>query len=144
MAAKKGVKLFISIVERGQGKALTRFFEAQGLTCHFQTVGHGTASSDLLDLLGIGSPERDILISLGEQGKVQKMMGLLEEEEEPEVRAKGILFSMPLTALNMLAAAVLMRDTQRQDFRYHNPGNRSEAEGKAGNVNHYAGGGDIS
>ena len=115
MAAKKGVKLFISIVERGQGKALTRFFEAQGLTCHFQTVGHGTASSDLLDLLGIGSPERDILISLGEQGKVQKMMGLLEEEEEPEVRAKGILFSMPLTALNMLAAAVLMRDTQRQD-----------------------------
>ncbi len=113
MAAKKGVKLFISIVERGQGKALTRFYETQGLTCHFQTVGHGTASSDLLDILGIGSSERDVLISLGERSKVRKMMHLLDEEEETEVRAKGILFSMPLTALNILAAAVLMRDAEQ-------------------------------
>lgn len=117
MAVKRGVRLFISIVERGQGKALGRFYDALGLTCHFQTVGRGTASSDLLDILGIGSLERDVLLSFGERERVQRMMYLLSEDEG-DVPARGIVFSIPLTALNTLAAAVLMRegnDTGEQD-----------------------------
>lgn len=117
MAVKKGVKLFISIVERGQGKALVRFYGSRGLNCHFQTVGRGTASSDLLDILGIGSSERDVLMSFGEWGQVQRMMRQLSENEESDIRAKGIVFSMPLTALNTLAAAVLMRETEQRAGR---------------------------
>lgn len=112
---KKGVKLLISIVERGQGKALTQYYSSHGLTCHFQTVGHGTASSDLLDILGLGSSERDVLLSFGENQRVQKVFIGLQENEEGTVRAKGIAFSMPLTALNTLAAAALMRDTEQKE-----------------------------
>lgn len=115
MEAKKGVKLLMSIVERGQGKELTRFYSSHGLTCHFQTVGRGTASSDLLDILGVGSAERDVIISFGENAVMQRMLWQLQEEEEPSVRVKGITFSMPLTALNTLAAAVLMRETESKN-----------------------------
>jgi len=110
---KKGVKLIISIVERGQGKALTQYYSSHGLGCHFQTVGHGTASSDLLDILGLGSSERDVLISFGENQRVQKIFLGLQENEEGTVSVKGIAFSIPLTALNTLAAAVLMRDVEQ-------------------------------
>lgn len=115
MATKKGVKLLMSIVERGQGKELTHFYSRNGLTCHFQTVGHGTASSDLLDILGFGSSERDVVISFGENERMQQMISRFQDDEEPNVRAKGLIFSMPLTALNTLAAAVLMRETEQKN-----------------------------
>lgn len=104
---KKGVKLLISIVERGQGKAVIEFYTRYGLTCHFQAVGRGTASSDILDILGVGSTERDVIISFGEKGRTWRLLRQIQEEEAG-VRAKGIAFSMPLTALNTLAAATLM------------------------------------
>ncbi len=115
--AQKRVRLLISIVERGQGKELTRFYGKHGLTCHFQTVGRGTAASDLLDILGVGSTERDVLLSFCEEEKAQGMLWQLREEEESSVRAKGIVFSTPLTALNTLAAAVLMRESQQKNER---------------------------
>ena len=114
MAAKQGVKLLISIVERGQGKELIQYYSGHGLTCHFQTAGHGTASSDLLDIFGFGSSERDVVISCGENQRMEQMFFQLQEEEEPAVRAKGLIFSIPLTALNTLAAAVLMRHTEQK------------------------------
>lgn len=117
MAVKKGVKLLISIVERGQGKELTRFYAAHGLSCHFQTAGHGTASSELLDILGVGSPERDVLLSFGENERVKQMFWQLHEEEENPVRARGIVCSMPLAALNTLAAAALLRGTETKNER---------------------------
>ena len=115
MATKKGVKILMSIVERGQGKGLIQFYSRHGLTCHFQTVGHGTASSDLLDILGFGSGERDVVFSFGENQQVQHVFYVLQDEEEPSVRAKGLAYSMPLTALNTLAAAVLMRETEQKN-----------------------------
>ena len=45
------------------------------------------------------------------------MLWQLREEEESSVRAKGIVFSTPLTALNTLAAAVLMRESQQKNER---------------------------
>lgn len=38
--------------------------EAYQIRCLWQSVGQGTASSELLDILGIGTPERDILFAL--------------------------------------------------------------------------------
>ncbi len=110
MAIKKGVRLLISIVERGQGKELRKFYTGYGMTCHFQTVGRGTASSDLLDILGVGSTERDILFTFGERNRMQRMLFQMQDGEQPSLRARGIAFGMPLTALNTLAAAVLMKD----------------------------------
>lgn len=110
MAAKKGVRLLVSIVERGQGKELRKYYTKRGLACHFQTMGRGTASSDILDILGVGSTERDVLLSFGEENGVLHLLRQMQEEEESTPRVRGIAFGMKLTALNTLAAAALMRE----------------------------------
>ncbi len=115
MAIKKGVRLLISIVERGQGKRLSRYYTKHGLTCHFQSVGRGTAASELLDILGVGSTERDVLVSFGDNERMLAMLWQMQEAEEPQVQVKGIAFSVTLTALNTLAAAVLMRPTEQKN-----------------------------
>ena len=55
--------LLCTIVERGGGQRAFRTYEKHGIALHYRISGEGTASSDLLDLLGFGTSERDILIS---------------------------------------------------------------------------------
>lgn len=108
MGRKKGVKLIISIVERGHGKDFARLLDAQGITFHYQCPAIGTASSDLLEILGIGSPDRDVLLSYAANETADRLLYQLKNDElDMRVNTKGIVFDMPLTGLNQIVAAVL-------------------------------------
>lgn len=61
---KNSIQAVLTIAERGRGKHLAKWYTEQGVYFSFQCRGQGTASSELLDVLGVGSPEKDILISL--------------------------------------------------------------------------------
>jgi hypothetical protein len=103
-------KLVISIVNRGQGRALIQFYSENRVPWHYQAVGTGTASSELLDVLGFGGAERDILLSLGTHSAIDRLMGLMREEYPEGLKVTGIACSMRLTALNNIVATAL---TQR-------------------------------
>lgn len=105
MAEKtEGIKLVMAFVERGQGTAVARLFAQYSVFCNFQSVGQGTASSDLLDALGFGTSERDILISLGCDTNVSRLMYQLQENLYQELDAKGIVFDMTLSGITNLVA----------------------------------------
>ena len=59
------MKLIVSIVERGQGKDLIRLFTQQNVLHHMQCGGKGTATSEIMDLLGLDSLEKDVVFSIG-------------------------------------------------------------------------------
>ena len=101
------MKLLISIVERGQGKELTRIYEKHHLFCHFQSLGRGTASSELLDVLGFGSSERTVVLSIGAETVVEQLMYELAEGEIETRYCKGIAFDMSLTGINQIMAVIL-------------------------------------
>lgn len=101
------IKLMISIVERGQGRNLTKLYQKHSVTCQFQTLGRGTASSELLDVLGFGSTERTILISFGGEYVIERLMYKLEDGAADAIPCKGIAFDMPLTGLNRIMAVAL-------------------------------------
>lgn len=106
--AKKSIKMMVSIVERSHGKPLSKFLTAQGFTFHYQCHAEGTATSDLLKILGIGSPERDVLFSFAAADTVERLMYQLKNDElEGHVDTKGIVFDMPLTGLNNVIATIL-------------------------------------
>lgn len=105
---KKSIKMMVSVVERSHGKPLSKFFTAQGISFHYQCHGEGTATSDLLKILGIGSPERDVLFSFAAGEIVDRLMYQLRNDElEGHVDTKGIVFCMPLTGLNNVIATIL-------------------------------------
>ena len=108
MGSKKDVKMIIAIVERSHGKALAKFLTTQGISFHYQCPAVGTAPSDLLDIIGIGSPEKDILFCFAAREIADRFMYQLKNDElESSVDAKGIVFDMPLTGLNNIIATVL-------------------------------------
>ncbi|WP_318709742.1 hypothetical protein [Candidatus Acetatifactor stercoripullorum] len=108
MADKKSVKLVVTFAERGKGKALAKLYAEQGVLCNYQSMGRGTASSDLLDVLGIGSAEKDILISITSGERSQRLLRRLDDGLESDIYGSGIVFDMPLTGLNSLIATVLL------------------------------------
>lgn len=106
--AENGLKVIVAIIERGQGKEMLKFYAKSGVTCNFQSIGRGTASSELLDVLGLGTAERDILISMVGAQTACKLMQMLDEGV-PKLHAKGIVFAVPLTGINRRIATVLLK-----------------------------------
>lgn len=115
MGDKKGIKLVITIVERRQGKGVAELFSKNGVEWHYQSTGMGTASSELLDVLGFGTPERDVLFSLAEDNVVRKMMYNLNNDLREYVHAKGIIFSVSLTGMSSLVAAKLFESAEKSE-----------------------------
>ena len=109
MADKKEIKLIITFAERGKGNALAKYYAEQGVTCSYQCMGRGTASSDLLDVLGLGTAEKDILISYAATENTVRLLQKLDTESQGEEFGKGLVFDMPLTGINNLMASVLFQ-----------------------------------
>ena len=80
---------------------------------HYYMLGRGTASSELLDVLGLGSTERDVLITLASKSVARRLMRLLKEDRPEGLEAKGLAFDIALTGLNNIVATALERQGQR-------------------------------
>lgn len=103
------MQLVVSIVERGKGMALIRQYRQFKIIQHFQSAGQGTAASHLLDTLGFGTTERDIILSIAPRDTVRQLMYYLKDDDRPKLDAQGIAFSLPLTGMNAILAVGLSR-----------------------------------
>ena len=94
--------LLISIVERGSGNKLNKLYRENQVFVNLRCEGAGTATSEIMDILGLGSSEKDILISTA---AASALLDRLDDELRGAVPGRGIAFSLPLTAVNNLVAA---------------------------------------
>ena len=115
-ATKKKTPLCLvcTIVERGTGQKVALAYEKQGLELHYRISGEGTAPSDLLDILGIGTSERDILISPAQRGTAERLVEKIHQEGVG-VRAKGIMCVVPLTAASAKVAGLLLQPPSQKN-----------------------------
>ena len=49
----EAMKIILSIVERGQGTAIQRLYRKRQVPIHLQCPGKGTATSEIMDILGL-------------------------------------------------------------------------------------------
>ena len=54
--------ILLSIVERDKGKKLIKELENIGIRINFQSVGFGTAPTEMMDIFGLGTNDKDIII----------------------------------------------------------------------------------
>ena len=48
----EAMKVILSIVERGQGAAMLKLYRKRQVPIHIQCAGKGTATSEIMDILG--------------------------------------------------------------------------------------------
>ena len=59
----KRTMVLLSTVESGKGKKLMHTLNGENIKMHMQTVGDGTAPTEMMDILGLGTNSKDIIIS---------------------------------------------------------------------------------
>ena len=100
----EAMKMILSIVERGQGAAMLRLYRKRQVPIHLQCAGKGTATSEIMDILGLGSSEKDVLISFAAASAAKKLLHDLDNDLRGHTGGAGIVVSIPVSGLNSLIA----------------------------------------
>ena len=100
----EAMKVILSIVERGQGAAMLKLYRKRQVPIHIQCAGKGTATSEIMDILGLGSSEKDVLLSFAAAAAAKKLLHDLDNDLRGHTGGAGIVVSIPVPGLNSLVA----------------------------------------
>jgi nitrogen regulatory protein PII len=94
------VKLVIFIVDWSKIKIISTIFAQSNLRYHFVCKGAGTASSEILDILGIGATNKAVILCLEQDMMIPSLMNEVGRKLGLNHPGTGIGFSIPLSAIN--------------------------------------------
>ena len=96
--AVKKLKIIITVVDRPKGEFYLDVIGGFEVNCQMLLSGQGTASSELVDLLGL-NPEKAVILSVAREDMVPKIMHTLEDKFQTVRNGNGIAFAVPLSSI---------------------------------------------
>ena len=91
--------LVFTIVSRGKGETVLDVFREnkilQNVICH----GHGTAPSSILEVLGLGATDKDIILSFVKAENSKKILAEISKKLDFSKPGHGIAFTVPLESV---------------------------------------------
>ncbi len=120
-AYRQRITALLSITERGKGKKLIEMLDKQSITVHLHCVGFGTASSDMMDILGLDSNDKDVVISLAAYSAVERLAETLGDEFANKRNLSGLLMILSPDAVGRLMSAIIVHNTPESDEKGANP-----------------------
>lgn len=100
----KKIKLLFTIIDRGKGEKLTEIFRENNVMYNLIALGKGTAKSEILDYLGLGQTEKDIVISIVYEESVQDIFNILNEKMRLKEPGNGVAFTIPINSVDSALA----------------------------------------
>ena len=97
-SAIKKLKLLITVVDRQKGEFYLDVISQFDVNCQLALGGLGTATSDLVELLGL-EPHKAVILSVVREDMVDPVMNCLEDKFETIRNGKGIAFAVPLSSV---------------------------------------------
>lgn len=88
------------IVDREQGKKVTKLFNKHNIDFHMGALGLGTAPSEARSYFGFGETEKAIVFAIVAEDVVSKLFKILREEMHMDEPNSGIAFSMPISSFS--------------------------------------------
>ena len=92
-------ELVVSIVDRGKGRRLVEICRRHHIHQHFICLGMGTANSEIMDYLGLGEIEKDVVLSMAPKAAVEELFETVHEEMHIKKPGRGVMFSIPLSGI---------------------------------------------
>ena len=96
--AVKKLKLIITVVDRPKGEFYLDVIGGFEVNCQMLLSGQGTASSEVVDLLGL-NPEKAVIVSVAREDLVPKIMNTLEQKFKTVRGGNGVAFAVPLSSV---------------------------------------------
>jgi len=96
--AIKKLKLLFTVVDRPKGEFYLDVISQFDVNCQLALPGMGTATSELLELLGL-EPHKAVILSVVREDMVDTVMNYLEDKFRTIRGGKGISFAVPLSSV---------------------------------------------
>ncbi len=87
-------------------------FRRGALPIQYRLNAEGTASSQIMDMLGLGSIDKCVLVSMMQKPLGDKMLGKLHSELRLDTVNSGIAFTIPLSGASNLLLRILTQATE--------------------------------
>ena len=97
-SAIKKLKLLFTVVDKPKGEFYLDVISQFEVNCQMVVSGLGTATSELVDLLGL-NPHKAVIISVVREDLVEPIMETLEDKFATVRNGKGIAFAVPLSSI---------------------------------------------
>jgi len=94
----KKLKLLFTVVDRPKGEFYLDVISQFDVNCQLAVGGMGTASSEVVELLGL-EPHKAVILSVIREDMVDVVMQTLEDKFSTIRGGKGIAFAVPLSSV---------------------------------------------
>jgi hypothetical protein len=94
------LKFLVFIIDWNKINVISTVFEEENVRFHFISKGRGTASSEILDLLGIGGSEKAVILCLEQAIMVPTLLRGVRKKLGSQAAGAGIAFTIPLSGIN--------------------------------------------
>lgn len=97
-SAIKKLKLLFTVVDRPKGEFYLDVISQFDVNCQLVMGGLGTATSEVVELLGL-EPHKAVILSVVREDLVDTIMETLEDKFRTIRNGKGIAFAVPLSSV---------------------------------------------
>ncbi len=97
-SAIKKLKLLFTVVDRSKGEFYLDVLSGFEVNCQMVTGGLGTATSELINMLGLNI-HKAVILSIVREDMVDTIMKVLEQKFTTIKNGKGIAFAVPLSSI---------------------------------------------
>ena len=97
-SAIKKLKLIFTVVDRPKGEFYLDVISQFEVNCQLVMGGLGTASSEIVELLGLNN-HKAVILSVAREDLVPTIMNTLEEKFATVRNGKGVAFAVPLSSI---------------------------------------------
>ena len=97
-SAIKKLKLLFTIVDRPKAEFYLDVLSQYEVNCQIVAAGLGTATSEMVDLLGL-NPHKAVLVSVIREDLADTIMKVLEEKFHTIRNGKGVAFAVPMSSV---------------------------------------------
>ena len=116
MAENNGrIMLVFSIITRGKAKKYMENLNRNGMGFHIQTTAKGTAPSEMMDIFGLGTNDKDIVITLASEEIINSYVLNMTSGLGGSFEYGGLMICIRLSAINRLTAEFVARASRETD-----------------------------
>ncbi|MBQ7045253.1 MAG: hypothetical protein IJN65_02040 [Clostridia bacterium] len=109
----KKIMMLLSIVELDKGKKLIKELQNNNIRINLQTVGFGTAPSELMDIFGLGSKDKDVVISMGAEDSVRELLSNMGAIFSEHTKYGGLMIALDVCAASRVLCEILSFNTDK-------------------------------
>jgi hypothetical protein len=109
------IMMMFSIITRGKAKKYMENLDKNGIGFHMQTTAVGTAPSEMMDIFGLGTNDKDIVISFAPENKIDSYIVKMNDGLSSGFEYGGLMICVRLSAISRITAELVNRASKEID-----------------------------